>query len=367
MNALINQFNFTKPTIPTGVLRPVTLEDYIGQPLIKDQAQLKINLSRKTGVPMTHTLLLGFSGAGKTTLAKIIASEMGVNFHECMAANIKNENDLIELINCTVTHGTILFIDEIHALKKDVQECLYTIMEDFRYFKKGSTGSTESRDLPRFTVIGATTHAGNLNQPFLERFGWKPTLQAYTTDELSELISKAAFKKYNIELLPEITESVAKICQNTPRRAMHLLQNLFDHANGMIVENRKLTSDDITIAILEKTIRNLELDPVIGLDRAARQYLSVLYSERGKPIGSRSLAAMLNQQEVNLLNMIEPYLTQPDIEVLNPETGATITGPLVKITRQGRVPTPSTTAYLKLCNQMQKQHGWFPGERFNID
>lgn len=366
MNALINQLDFLKIQPVNAAFRPLTLNDYIGQDLIKEQAKLKINLARKTGQPMSHTLLLGFSGAGKTTLAKIIASELGVNFHECMAANIKNESDLIDLIDCNVSHGTLLFIDEIHALKKDVQECLYTIMEDFRYFKKGSGGTTEKKDLPRFTIIGATTHAGNLNQPFLERFGWKPTLQPYTVDELTELISKAAFKKYDVEISNDIAECCAKICQNIPRRAMHLLQNLFDHANGSIVENRKINSDDLSIELFVKTIKNLEIDPIIGLDRSARQYLSVLYSERGKPIGSRSLSAMINQQEVNLLNMIEPYLTQPDIEVLNPETGVSVTGPLVKITRQGRVPTSSTVAYLKLCRQLQ-QHGWFPGERFNID
>jgi Holliday junction resolvasome RuvABC ATP-dependent DNA helicase subunit len=148
---------------------------------------------------------------------------------------------------------------------------------------------------------------------------------------------------------------------------MHLLQNLYDQANGSIFENRKPNTGDLNIEMLQKTIKCLELDPILGLDRSARNYLNTLFGEKGKAIGSRSLAAMINQQEVNLLNMIEPFLTQPEIEVPDPYTGQALIGPLVKITRQGRVPTDSTSAYLNICKNLQKNHGWFPGERFNVD
>jgi Holliday junction resolvasome RuvABC ATP-dependent DNA helicase subunit len=160
---------------------------------------------------------------------------------------------------------------------------------------------------------------------------------------------------------------LAKISQNTPRKAMHLLQNLYDQADGAILDNRPVISSDLNLRALEKTIKSLELDPVIGLDRSSRHYLNVLHGEGGKAIGSRSLASMINQQEINLINMIEPFLTQPDVEIINPNTGKSLIGPLVKITRSGRVPTDSTESYLRICKNLQLNHGWFPGERFNID
>ncbi len=369
MNALINQYNFTNydTTVTNGVTRPLSLNDYIGQDLIKEQARLKINLARKNKIAMGHTLLLGFAGAGKTTLAKIIASEIGSNFHECMAANIKSPDDLFDLIDRNLKLNTVLFIDEIHALKKDVQEALYTIMEDFKYFRKGPNGTTDVKYLYTFTVIGATTHAGNLNQPFLERFGWKPTLQPYSLDEMTLLITKACRNRFNMEIPVDVAQSLAKISQNTPRKAMHLLQNLYDTADGSIFDHRRVSSDDLSLINLEKTIKSLELDPIIGLDRSSRHYLNVLCGEKGKPIGSRSLASMINQQEINLINMIEPFLTQPEIEIPSPVSDELIIGPLVKVTRGGRVPTESATAYLKICKNLQKNHGWFPGERFNVD
>lgn len=373
MNALFKIFKLETPapTVEVSVdtnmaQRPLLLDDYIGQDFIKDQVRLKVNLAKKTGEPMSHTLFLGYSGAGKTTLAKIIANELGVEFHECMAANIKTELDLYHLMFTTLRHNMVLFIDEIHAMKKDIQELFYTIMEDFSYYIRHENGGHVRLEVPKFTVIGATTHAGNLNQPFLERFGWKPSLLPYTVEELSLMINKSALKKFNVDLNSDLTESMAKICQSTPRRAMHLLKNLHDYVEGT-TDKLSLSSDDFDLGSLEKTIKGLDLDPFLGLDRCSRQYLNVLNSEKGKAIGSKSLAGMINQQEINVINMIEPYLSQPDIEIIDPVTGEMITGALVKVTRQGRVATTSTIAYLKLCKQLKIQHGWFPGERFDVE
>lgn len=372
MNALFKIFKLETPApaieenaVDTNMAqRPLLLDDYIGQDFIREQVRLKVNLAKKTGAPMTHTLLLGYSGAGKTTLAKIIANELGVDFHECMAANIKTELDLYRLMQ-SITEGMVLFIDEIHAMKKDIQELFYTIMEDFCYYMRCETGGHSRIDYPRFTVIGATTHAGNLNQPFLERFGWKPSLLPYTVEELSLMIKKSALKKYDVELDSDLTESMAKICQSTPRRAMHLLKNLHDYVDGT-TNKAVLSAEDYNLTCLEKTIKGLDLDPFLGLDRCTRQYLNVLNSEKGKAIGSKSLAGMINQQEINVINMIEPFISQPDIEIIDPYTGEIISGALVKVTRQGRVATLSTVAYLQLCKQLQVQHGWFPGERFDV-
>lgn len=374
MNALFKIFKLETPTpvieenaVDTNMAqRPLLLDDYIGQDFIREQVRLKVNLAKKTGAPMTHTLLLGYSGAGKTTLAKIIANELGVDFHECMAANIKTEVDFYHLMQSIVTEGMVLFIDEIHAMKKEIQEMFYTAMEDFCYYIRREGGGHVRIEFPRFTVIGATTHAGNLNQPFLERFGWKPSLLPYTIEELSRMINNSALKKYNVDLDKDLTESMAKICQSTPRRAMHLLKNLHDYVEGT-TNKAVLSSEDYNLECLEKTIKGLDLDPFLGLDRCSRQYLNVLNSEKGKAIGSKSLAGMINQQEINVINMIEPFLSQPDIEIIDPTTSEIIDGALVKVTRQGRVATPSTVAYLKLCKQLQIQHGWFPGERFDVE
>ena len=371
MNAFIKQFNIfrKKPELeevkveePTPTQRPLTLDDYIGQDLIKIQARLKINLALKNDTAFCHTLLLGHAGAGKTTFAKIIAAEMGVPFYEYLGSNLNNGLVLNSLLQ-RIPKGAILFIDEIHMLNKVTQEFLYPVLEDSKMLSKNSNHGV---DLNKFTIIGCTTHAGMLNHPFMERFAWKPSLAPYSKPELSELIKRTASRKYGFDIDDDVALSLSSLCQGTPRKAVHLIQNFIDIASCSFTENRPVVASDLTIDVLTQTVQSLDLDPMLGLDRPFREYLNVLQGEQGKPIGVRSLAAMCNQQEITLLNAIEPFLLLPNIE-LPTDDDETIIGPLSKVTRGGRVATPSTLVYLRACKNLQENYGWFPGEIFNVD
>ena len=372
MNAFIKQFNIfrKKPEIIDEAQveiiqpsqRPLSLNDYIGQDLIKSQARLKINLAKKHDTAFCHTLLLGHAGAGKTTFAKIIAAELGVPFYEFLGSNLNNGIVLTNLLR-RLPKGAILFIDEIHMLSKTTQECLYPVLEDSKYLQ---ADSDHGLNLNEFTIIGCTTHAGMLNHPFMERFAWKPTLSPYTKSELSELIKRTANRKYGFDIDDDVTLSLASLCQGTPRKAVHLIQNFIDVASCSFTENRPVVASDLTLEVLTQTVQSLDMDPLLGLDRPFRDYLNVLQNEKGKPIGLRSLSAMCHQQEVTLLNAIEPFLLLPNIELPIDENNV-VTGALAKVTRGGRAATPSTVAYLRACKNLQEIHGWFPGEVFNVD
>jgi Holliday junction DNA helicase RuvB len=340
-----------------NISRPLSLDGYVGQDMIKEQIKIKVNLFKKTRTVMCHTLLLGFPGAGKTTLARIIASELGVNYYEFMAQDFPTGFKIVDFFK-SIEPNSVVFIDEIHALNKSDQEFLYPILEDYSFSGK-QLGK-------KFTVIGATTHAGLLNSPFLDRFGFKPVMTPYTSDQLNTMLSNF-YSKMNssIDLPQEVLMSIATLCQGVPRKGINLIKNFFDYINATIDEYRMLEASDFTLEKLSKCLQSLDLDPFLGLDRLSRDYLNVLYSEKSKPIGSKSLATMCNIQEVTLINVIEPFLLSQYIKMPVSESDF-ISGPLVKMTRQGRVPTESTEVYLKSCKKLQEEFGWFQGEIFSI-
>ena len=352
----LNVFAYNKVDID-NIKRPWYLKDYVGQDVIKEQLKIKINLYFRTREALPHTLLLGFPGAGKTTLAKIIASELGVRYYEFMGNNFLKGFKLVDFFR-NIEPNSIVFIDEIHAMPKEDQEFLYPMLEDFS-FAGDSFGK-------KFTVIGATTHAGLLNTPFLDRFGYKPVLTPYTNEQLFEMLSKFSERmNKNITIPDEVLMSIATLCQGVPRKGINLIKNFFDYCIGTTEENRRLASSDFTIDKLTKCLQSLDLDPFLGLDRLSRDYLNVLYSEKVKPIGSKSLATMCNIQEVTLINVIEPFLLSQYI-IMPVNDTQNLTGSLVRMTRQGRVPTESCEAYLKACKKLQQTQGWFAGEIFSV-
>jgi Holliday junction DNA helicase RuvB len=359
--------------------RPKTFKQVVGQKETIELLEIKIAAFKKNRVSIVHTLFLGPSGIGKTTFANVLANEMGVRFHQVMATKIKTDTDLYNIIK-NIEEGDVVFIDEIHALSDKIQEHLYGVMEDF-------TVSLEDKNLnalvlhriPRFTLIGATTHSGDLNAPLLSRFQLKVHLLPYNVEELKNMIITAGERIYGVTLPSEIAEKLARLSRKTARVAYTLLRSLIDIAEAQTTG--KVTSSVLTMDLLFKMLKYEKIDPLIGLDVASRKYLvelireskvvrSTAYVEAIKPIpiGTKPLATLCNQQESTITGMIEPYLLS-EIELAywdnENKTNKVEKSPFVRITKRGRIPLPSSVNYIQICRSLQKQ-GWFVNESFNI-
>jgi|APGre2960657468_1045069.scaffolds.fasta_scaffold00038_53 Holliday junction DNA helicase RuvB len=343
--------------------RPKTFDQIIGQDEVKENLKLKIAAFKKTNKSVVHMLLLGFSGVGKTTMANAVANEMGVNFHQIMATRIKTWADFYNVLK-DVEENDIIFIDEIHALDRKIQEQLYGVMEDF-------TCTLEDKNLNRvrlvrinrFTMIGATTHTGKLNDALLNRFQYKGQLLPYTRLELSKMVQTAGERIYNVEIPEEISLRLAQLSRKTARVAYNLLRTLMDTAEAST--DGRVKSDMLTKDLMYKTLKLEQIDPLVGLDYASRKYLLTLLREE-KPLGSRSIASMINEQESTVLNTIEPFLLS-DIKLEFQKQGQTVelSKPFIKITPKGRISTESAYHYIRLCQNLQS-HGWFPNESLTI-
>lgn len=343
--------------------RPQTFDQVVGQKEIKEFLKLKIAAFKKTRVSLVHTLFLGFSGVGKTTLANVVANEMGVTFHQVMATRIKTWADFYNIIK-NVQENDIVFIDEIHALAPKIQEHLYGVMEDF-------TCTIEDKNLnrqrliriPRFTLIGATTHSGDLNPPLLSRFQYKANLLPYSHDELTEMITTAGERIYDIRIPYEIADRLAQLSRRTARISYNLLRSLMDVAEAQTPA--KVTPDILTNDLMYKMLKYEQIDPIIGLDYASRKYIVALLREQAA-LGSRTIANYINEQESTVTGMIEPFLFS-EIELQYTESGAVKgqTGPFVRITKKGRLALKPAYDYIKLCQFLQKK-GWFVNESLNV-
>ena len=344
------------------MFRPSTFDEYIGQDNTKMALKIKVNAFKRTGTSLGHMLFLGFSGAGKTTLANVLASEMGVRCHEVVATRINSFEDLLVLIQ-QVSENDLVFIDEIHNLKPKLQEELYTVMEDFEYGAVDPILQQRTTiKVPRFTLIGATTHEGLMNAAFLTRVQFMPTLSPYTYEQLARMIGGAAHKNYGIALNPQVALRLAQLSQRVARKAMNHLRNLMEMVNGV-------GANTPTLEHVDMMLKMNEIDPFIGLDKSTRNYLVVLEREGGAPVGLKSLATLTNKQEATITNLIEPFLaSQVELPVYALRDGKWINvgpkvGPLVKITRMGRKPTDLCTDYLRQCRALQKLNaGWFASE-----
>ena len=340
----------------TNDFRPMTFADYSGQEETKDYLRLKVSAFKKTRTAAGHVLFLGPSGLGKTTISNVFANELGVRFHQLMATRINSFEDIANIL-ADIQENDVVFIDEIHALSSRIQEELYGVMEDFAYdeydyyFQKSIRKS-----VPRFTLIGATTHAGDLNAPLLSRFQDRIELSPYSSEQLVEMVMKAGKRMYNIDIPKDVAGNLARLSRRTARHAYSLLKSYMEVVEAMTPG--VVRPEHLTLELFQRTLRMKRIDPILGLDVASRKYLVTMLRERS-PLGIKALAAMVNEQESTISYMIEPFLFS-DIELSF--DGQEFYGPMARPTKKGRIATEVAEAYLKACQQLQRKEGWFSNE-----
>lgn len=284
-------------------LRPQMLDDFVGQQDVVDNLKIAIQAAKLRQEPLEHVLFSGPPGLGKTSLANIVANEMGSRITVTSGPAIDRAGDLIGILT-NLEKGDILFIDEIHRLSKMVEEFLYPAMESFKIdfiVDKGPYAKTINFNLKPFTLIGATTRSGLLASPLRDRFGIFHHLDFYTHDDLAFIVSRSA-DKLNMAIAPEAALELARRSRGTPRIANRLLRRVRDYAQV------KKESDDICPRVVEESMRTLGID-ACGLDDADRRLLNVIKENyKGGPVGIETLAATLNEEVDTLVDVIEPYL-----------------------------------------------------------
>lgn len=285
-------------------LRPKNFDDYIGQEKVKNNLKVFIEACKKRRDSLDHVLLYGPPGLGKTTMSHIIANELGVSLKITSGPAIERAGDLAAILT-NLEENDVLFVDEIHALNRSVEEKLYSAMEDFAFdimLGKGPAAKTMRINLNKFTLIGATTRIGMLTGPFRDRFGVICRLEMYSPEELSVIINRSA-KILNIEIAKDASLELARRSRGTPRIANRLLKRVRDFAEV-------IGKGVIDVAIVDKALEFLEVDKC-GLDLIDRRMLQAMITKfHGGPVGLDTIAAAINEDAVTIEDVIEPYLLQ---------------------------------------------------------
>ena len=315
-------------------LRPRSLDDYIGQEKVKENLKIYIEAAKKRNEALDHVLLYGPPGLGKTTLAGIIANEMGVNFRVTSGPAIEKPGDLAALLT-NLNEGDVLFIDEIHRLSRAVEEVLYPAMEDNALdiiIGKGPSARSIRLDLPHFTLVGATTRAGQLSAPLRDRFGVVLRLELYSPEELGKIVTRSA-NILGIGIENEGALEIASRSRGTPRIANRLLKRSRDFAE--VVGNGTISSDSANLAL-----SRMEIDK-LGLDNIDRLLLtSMIRNYNGGPVGLETIAATIGEESVTIEDVYEPYLLQLGF---------------ISKTPRGRVVTPAGYNHLGIPMPGQQQ------------
>ena len=302
--SVITTYNLLDDNTIDNTIRPETIEEYVGQTDVKENIKVFVEAAKMRNEPLDHVLLYGPPGLGKTTLAFIIANELGTHIKTASGPSIEKSGDLAAILS-SLEPGDVLFIDEIHRMPRYIEEILYPAMEDFSLdIIVGSEGNSRNIkiDLPPFTLVGATTRAGDLSSPLRDRFGITSKLQFYTVEELRDIIKRTA-RVLDVEIEEDAAIELAKRSRGTPRIANRLFKRVRDFAqvkgNGII-----------DIAITEEALDRLKVDS-IGLDNTDHDLLLAIINKfNGGPVGVEAIASSIGEEVTTIEDVYEPYLLQ---------------------------------------------------------
>ena len=308
-------------------IRPTNFDEYIGQTEVKENVKVFVKAALLRDKTLDHVLLYGPPGLGKTTLAHIIANELGVDIKTANGPTIEKTGDLAAILS-SLEPRDVLFIDEIHRMPRYIEEVLYSAMEDYQLdIIIGNEGQTRNIkiDLPPFTLIGATTRAGDLSSPLRDRFGITCKLEYYTEEELQQIVKRSS-KVLDVKIEESATEIIARRSRKTPRIANRLLKRVADFA---LVEGDGIITDEVTL----KALKRLGVDET-GLDKVDLEYLSSIITKfNGGPVGIDSIASTIGEESTNIEDVIEPFLLQEGY---------------LKRTARGRIATEKAYEVLKI-------------------